>query len=175
MTELDQAIGGFSEANMARVLEFDKRLNHTESLLDSHISVAKVFDILEANTADTVGFTDLTVSKNESGGVTVVGDILAANFDAALFQRGAYNNSNVPLEGVTLSGIAFMPVDEAGEGEKVQMKGTFDFSQSALEFSPITNITESAVETEVTPGESNSGDDTESNVASSTDASNQNI
>ncbi|MCU0678631.1 MAG: hypothetical protein MUF19_03560 [Candidatus Pacebacteria bacterium] len=141
VTSLDEAIGSFSEAEMARVLEFATRLESAEKLVNNHVSVVRALESLEQTTATEVGFRSLTLLRNPDGSLRIAADILASDFDAALFQRGAYKNQNVPIANATLDDIAFVPPSDVGEGERVMMTGIFDFSVSDIQFSISENST----------------------------------
>jgi hypothetical protein len=134
VTALDDAIGSFSEAEMSRVLEFAHRLESAEALVNNHVSVVKALESLEQTTATTVGFNSLALARNPDGSLRVSADILASNFDAALFQRTAYNDQNVPIAGATLDDITFVPPSEGGEAERVTMTGVFNFNVSDIQF-----------------------------------------
>ncbi len=137
VTNLDDAISSFSEAEMARVLEFSARLEAAKQLVNNHVSLVKALESLEQSTVSEVGFTSLGFERNGDGSIRVAANILATNFDAALFQRGAYNDQNVPIANATLSDISFIPPTEAGAGERVDMTGVFDFTVSDIQFTPV--------------------------------------
>lgn len=133
---LDEAIRGFSEAEMARVLEFDRRLKMAEHLVDTHVSVVKAFTALEQTTVQDAGFRSLTIKRLDEGTLTVEGELLANNFDTALYQRGAYNAETASMATANLDDVAFSPETEDGEGELVTFNGTFTFSSSDIAFTP---------------------------------------
>jgi hypothetical protein len=141
VTKLDEAIGSFSEAEMARVLEFAYRLESAETLINNHVSVVKALESLEQTTATSVGFNSLALMRKPDGSLRVSADILAKDFDAALFQRTAYNNQNVPIASSALDDITFVPPSEGGEAERVTMTGVFNFNVSDIQF------TQSSIET----------------------------
>jgi hypothetical protein len=136
VTRLDEAISGFSEAEMARVLEFDRRLKMAEHLVDTHVSVVKAFTALEQTTVRNAGFRSLAIKRLDEGTLSVEGELLATNFDTALFQRGAYNADSVTMERADLNDISFSPATEEGDGEVVTFNGTFTFLTSDIAFTP---------------------------------------
>lgn len=136
VTKLDEAIGGFSEAEMARVLEFDRRLKLAQQLVDTHVSVVKAFTALEQTTAQNAGFKTLSIKRLDEGTLTLEGELLADNFDTALFQRGTYNADTAPMTSADLNEITFSPASDDGAGEAVAFKGKFTFSSSDIAFSP---------------------------------------
>lgn len=134
VTALDEAISSFSEAEMARVLEFAHRLESAEALVNNHVSVVKALESLEQTTAASVGFSSLALARNPDGSLRVTADITASSFDAALFQRTAYKDQNVPIESASLDAITFVPPSEGGEAEQVTMTGVFNFNVSDIQF-----------------------------------------
>lgn len=160
VSRLDEAIGVFSEAEMARVLEFDRRLKLAEHLVDTHVSVVKAFTALEQTTVRDAGFRSLAIKRLDEGTLNVEGELLASNFDTALFQRGAYNADTVTMATANLNDIAFSPATEEGDGEVVTFTGTFTFLSSDIAFTP--NSSQeiiSSEETDITSETSTSGDD----------------
>jgi hypothetical protein len=137
--DLDDAISSFSEAEMARVLEFSARLEAAQSLVNNHVSLVRALESLEQTTAAEVGFTTLAFSRTPDGSIRVAADILATNFDAALFQRGAYKDENTEIANASLKDITFVPPSDAGAGERVAMTGLFDFTVSDIQFSPLSS------------------------------------
>ncbi len=87
VAELDQEIVGFRHADLLEVQEFDQRLRATEQIINQQISYTSVLTILEQNVTPGVQFVGLRTRLNDDGGVTVIGDIVTDQFDAALFQR----------------------------------------------------------------------------------------
>ena len=119
VTQLDEAIGVFSEAEMARVLEFDRRLKMAEHLVDTHVSIVKALTSLEQTTVRNAGFRSLTIKRLDEDTVAVEGKLLVNNFDTALFQRGAYNAETATMASVGLDNIAFSPSTEETESRMV--------------------------------------------------------
>ncbi len=136
VTKLDEAISGFSEAEMARVLEFDRRLKMAEHLVDTHVSVVKAFTALEQTTVRNAGFRSLAIKRLDEGTLNVEGELLASNFDTALYQRGAYNADTATMATANLKDIAFSPATEEGDDELVTFTGTFTFLSSDIAFTP---------------------------------------
>ncbi len=171
VTKLDDAIGGFSEAEMARVLEFDRRLKLSQHLVDTHVSLVKAFSALENTTVQDAGFRSLSIKRLDEGMLTIEGELLASNFDTALFQRGAYNTDSTPIASANLNDISFSPATETGEGELVTFTGTFTFSSSEIAFAPQTT---SMTEPDISPAEQASGESidaaTEADTAATEDA-----
>ncbi|MFM2340126.1 MAG: hypothetical protein RLZZ360_762 [Candidatus Parcubacteria bacterium] len=135
VTRLDEAIGGFSEAEMARVLEFDQRLKFSQHLVDSHISVVKALTALEEATARNAGFRSLAIKRLNEETLSVEGELVTTDFDVALFQRGIYKNTEeIPVQSAILNEVAFVPPTEDGGIDIVTLKGAFTFSSSDIAF-----------------------------------------
>lgn len=160
INSLQTAMETFSDAEMARVLEFDRRLKLAKSLVDNHVSVVRVLEALETNTVTDAGFTKLSIKRQGDGALEASAEILAANFDTAMFQRGAYNNENIPIEDASLGKITFVPPGEDGTGERVTMAGTFDFTLDDIRFVVSENTAATPADTTVTPAVNSSVDDT---------------
>lgn len=158
VTRLDEAIGGFSEAEMARVLEFDRRLKMAEQLVETHVSVVKAFTALEQTTVRNAGFRSLAMKRLDDGTLNVEGELLASNFDTALFQRGAYNAESAAMATANLEDIAFSPATEAGDDEVVTFTGTFTFLSSDIAFTPNSGVSVTPADTAVTSETSTSGE-----------------
>jgi hypothetical protein len=135
VAKLDEAISGFNEAEMARVLEFDRRLKFAEHLVDTHISVVKALGALENNTIGNAGFRSLAIKRLDEQTLLASGELIATDFDAALFQRGAYKNTEaVPLGTAQLTDITFVPPTEVGGEDVITFKGEFTFAASDIAF-----------------------------------------
>ncbi len=167
VTQLDEAIGGFSEAEMARVLEFDRRLGMAKKLVDSHVSVVKALAALEETTVEAAAFRSLDMKRLPDGMLSVEGELLATNFDTALFQRGAYTADAAAMSKAVLSDVAFSPATVEGESELVTLTGKFSFSSSDIAFSPV--MSTEAPTQEATP-ESETSDSDADVTDSTTDA-----
>ncbi len=159
VTKLDEAISSFSEAEMARVLEFDNRLRQATVLVNNHVSIARVFDIFEAQTASNIAFAGLSLKRNGDASVAVEAEIIAPNFDTALFQRGVYVREDNPIDVASLSDITFVPPNEEGSGERVSMSGSFTFSQESIAFM-VTETAPAATVNDVATPEADSSDAT---------------
>lgn len=158
VSQLDEAIGGFSEAEMARVLEFDRRLKIAQNLVDNHVSVVKAFTALEQTTVRDAGFRSLSIKRLAEGTLSVEGELLASNFDTALFQRGAYSAETAPMQRAALEDISFSPAAEDSGEEVVTLNGTFTFSSSDIAFTPNSTSVTEVVDTAVTSETSTSDD-----------------
>jgi hypothetical protein len=170
--KLETAIGGFSEAEMSRVLEFDRRLRLASGLVDNHVSLVKAIDILEKNTAANVGFSSLNFARKSDGSLSAKAEIVATNFDAALFQRTAYLSNTTDINESTLDGIAFVPPSDVGLGERVTMSGEFDFTADAIRFTA--NRETTTAETTASPAEDTS-EDSEATEASTDTAISEDV
>lgn len=158
VSSLETSMDTFSDAEMERVLEFDRRLKLAQSLVESHVSVVRVLEALEANTVAEAGFTNLSIVRNEDGSLAANADMLATNLDTAIFQRTTYNNENIAIDDASLGKITFAPAGEDGGGQRVTMTGTFGFTVDDIRFEVKETVTDVVGDTDTTPAESTSGD-----------------
>jgi hypothetical protein len=113
VNKLNEAIKGFSDADMERVREFDGRLNQTRDRLDNGISIVSVFDALEDATIKSVTLEDLYLKKEEDSSISIAARVSTDSFDSSLFQRGVFERNSV-IESVEVSELELV---EAGEDE----------------------------------------------------------
>jgi hypothetical protein len=135
VTQLDQEIAKFSEADMARVLEFDSRQKAAAALVDNHISLVRAIEALEIATANNVAFSELNFRRLAADTLAVEGSLLATNFDTAIFQRAEYYKEAAPFASSRLENIVFEPAGDGGS-ERVSMEGTFTFTDETVAFVP---------------------------------------
>ncbi len=139
--QLDESMNEFSQANLTRVLEYDKRLKIAEDLVDSHISINKIFAILEKETADTVAFASFSLKRTSPNAVTVAADIATDGFDSAIFQRGQYMQSD-NFADVALTNIEFTPATLEDQAS-IAMKAHFALDAGKIMYDPaVTTVTE---------------------------------
>lgn len=151
----------FSQAALAEVIEFDSRLQATKKLLDHHASIGRVLSIIEANTAVSVNFTTLNLTRDSDTTIVTEADIVTDGFDSAIFQRGQYLSVDDMSE-VSITEFAFIPASET-EGVSTKMVGTFTFDVDSVVYDPnvsttITTDTASDTTAESTDGVESSSD-----------------
>ena len=132
---LDQAITKFSDADINRVIEYNKRLAIIKHIVDSHISINRALEVLEANTAQSVAFNSLDIKRSSADTLTVKSDIITDSVDAAVFQRKTYTDLK-SLASSTFEGVKFTPAKKDGTGRSVAFSGTLNFHASEVAFIP---------------------------------------
>jgi hypothetical protein len=132
---LDKAMSGFSQADLARVLEFDNRLQKVSMLMDTHSTLGPILKTLEDTTLENVSFQNLSLKKIDTTKVEITAGLTAPDFDAAMFQRGEYSGAE-NLANSVLSEITFVPATDATTEEQVTMQGVFTFDAGKFAYSP---------------------------------------
>jgi hypothetical protein len=93
--KLDATTGGFSDADMNTVREFNIRLHQAQSRLDKSISLVTVLGALEEVTLKAAQITELTIKREGDVQVAVDAKVNTDSFDSSLFQRGVYERNSV--------------------------------------------------------------------------------
>lgn len=145
---LDQAIESFSEEDLNRVTQFSERLTITKNLLASHVSVENLLRKIEAATAQTVVFKSMDVSRVDKSTVSISGLLATEKFDGALFQRSAYDATEV-IKNPLFSDIKLvMPAQDAetvtsADKKTVEFKVGFAVAAADVLYTPVdTGLTE---------------------------------
>jgi hypothetical protein len=153
---LKTEIETFSEADLARVVDFDERLQASGALLDSHVSLLSIFSILESATAGTVQFTDLKIERTDKNSLTVDASLRTSALDGVLFQRTEYKAKN-NIASSSLSDITLISPDtEVGkdgkisvasdaESKGVELKAQFVFSADTILYTPLQSTATTSV------------------------------
>ncbi len=144
VVDLEGAIAEFAEADMQRVIEFDKRLTNAQALLDSHVSINQVLSHIEDNTIETVAFSQLSMTRTSSGGLMVEGTAKSDSLDSAYFQRTVYNRENMVGQNM-IADVTFTPADE--EDSTVAFVGMYEFTAEEVPFVPPSTQSEPVVDT----------------------------
>ena len=92
---MNSEVSSFKEADMQQVIDFDQRLQKASDRIDRSVSVASIFDAIEAATADTVRFSTFSLTRNGDENFTVEAEIETNTFDSTLFQRGVFARTDV--------------------------------------------------------------------------------
>jgi hypothetical protein len=112
---LNEAIAGFSDADMERVREFNTRLWQAKDRLDHTVALSSIFDSIEAATSKDVMFEGLSIVREGDQSITLEAKMITESFDSALFQRGVLERDDV-IESVTVEDIKIITEgDEEGE------------------------------------------------------------
>tara|TARA_B100000508_G_scaffold138723_1_gene135368 strand:- start:11090 stop:11719 length:630 start_codon:yes stop_codon:yes gene_type:complete len=122
---LNNEISSFSDANMQRVLEFDKRLAQAGARLENSVSVASLFEALEAATIDTVQLQSLSLTRENDERFDLSARILTDTFDSTIFQRGVFERNEV-IDGVEIVNVQTSESLIGGGASEVRPIVTFD-------------------------------------------------
>jgi len=87
---LNTEISSFSEADMQRVIDFNLRLQEARGRLDHSVSIASLFEALEAATIDTVQIETFNLHREGDEKLVLKSEIETDSFDSTMFQRGVY-------------------------------------------------------------------------------------
>ena len=178
VSALNAEINSFSEADMQKVLEFDRRLGQADDRLRNSVSLVSVFSALEEATIDSVRLNSLNLQREEDESFAMTATVETDSFDSAIFQRGVYQRNqtvgNVKVADVITTSKQSEQGEENSTEPVIQFMANFQVSLSAVPYvgselapeAPIT-ITKPALEE---LGSSSDGANTEfNNVASSTE------
>lgn len=92
ITALNNEIGSFSNADLQTVIEFEQRLSQASGRLEKGVSLAAIFEAIEAATIDTVQITDLELAREDDEKFLLTATIDTDTFDSTIFQRDIYEN-----------------------------------------------------------------------------------
>jgi hypothetical protein len=109
-SKLYESIKVFSEANMKKVLDYDRRLQQANNRFDNSISIASILVALEAATADTVKIETLDFERQLDDKVILSAEIKTDNFDSTIFQRGTYEGNGI-LQSVVIDSLNTASID----------------------------------------------------------------
>ena len=102
---LNTEIGSFSGENLAKVTEFDLRLQQADYRLQNSVSVASVFEALQSATIDTVQIEKLNLTRENDEKFVLDASILTDSFDSTIFQRGVFGRSDVISDEVAIENV----------------------------------------------------------------------
>lgn len=92
---MNTEVASFREADMQRVLNFDQRLQKAHNRIQSSVSIASLFDALEAATVGSVRFSTFELTREADTSLVVEAEIRTNSFDSSLFQRGVFERNQV--------------------------------------------------------------------------------
>ena len=115
ITALNQEIASFNEGDMQRVTEFDQRLQQAEGRLDTSVSIASVFDALEASVIDSVQILDLNLTREDDSSLLLDAAIETDTFDSTIFQRFVFkdNDTLTEVEIIDVQNTTFIGSEES--------------------------------------------------------------
>jgi hypothetical protein len=111
VAELDAQVKTYSQADMSLVLDFNSRLEITKRLMQSHVSLVSLFNILESSTIKSIQFNDLKITRVDDSSLSVEANIAAKSLDSVLFQREVYSSSQ-SIASTTFSKLTFEKASE---------------------------------------------------------------
>jgi len=141
VVDLDTAIKGFNETDLLRVIDFNERLDIGNRLLQSHVSLVSLLNILEQSTAKTIQFNSLKITRTDQSSLLVDAEIVADTFDALLFQRGLYENNN-NIASSTYETLTFVPItadakDSDANKPPLSLTAKMSFTSDSVLYTPI--------------------------------------
>ncbi len=98
---LNQEKERFSVSDIARMELLDQQLRSARELMNSHVSVPKLFEALEFSTTNALGLIGFSYTRSQTADVSLEITALANSIDIALFQRNIYRDNNL-LRGLTV-------------------------------------------------------------------------
>lgn len=139
ISSLNSEIGSFSGEDLARVTEFDLRLQQASYRLDNSVSVASVFEALQSATIDTVQIEKLNLTRDNDEKFVLTASILTDSFDSTIFQRGVFGRSDIISDEVVIESVnTDTQSNQDGEGTVVSSRPVVNFS-AVLEV-PLENV-----------------------------------
>jgi len=103
--ELNNEISSFSEADLNRVLEFDRRLSQANGRLNASISMPSVFEALEAATIDTVQLESLSLTRENDETLLLSASVQTDSFDSTIFQRGVLERNETVISSISVENL----------------------------------------------------------------------
>ena len=154
IANLNTEIGSFSGEDLAKVTEFDLRLQQAAFRLDNSVSVASVFEALQSATIDTVQIERLSLSREEDEKFVLTASILTDSFDSTIFQRGVFGRSDVISDEISIDSVDTNTTSNLdGGGAVVSSRPVVNFTailEVPLENVPYTPTARPAAETPLT-------------------------
>lgn len=157
VTNLEAQIKTFNDQDLSRVVAFDERLALSQQLVNSHVSLVTLLSILENNTAETVQFKDLSITRKNAHTLVVDAQLVTGALDGALFQRTTYNTASAVIQKADLNGVTLMTAPAANNSKTatpatvkeeegaVTLKAEFTFDADKILYAPLGVPTNGAV------------------------------
>lgn len=135
--ELDAERASFAQGDLLRIKHLEQRLNATRSLLDSHVSLVRVFEALERSTIGPVRLTGLSFERLLGQPVTLSASAQTADVNAALFQRQVYAD-DATLQGLGLSRVTVEAMEDDAVSGRTQVRFTLsgNFGRNEIGYQP---------------------------------------
>lgn len=124
VTQLNTEIASFSEEDMLKVQDFDRRLQQGARRLDASVSVNSVLTALEEATVSSVQIDTLSIERQRDSQLLIAANVRTGSFDSTLFQRGIFQRNQTvgsvtikELETQNLGGGSIQRSDAEAERE----------------------------------------------------------
>ena len=154
VVNLDEAIKNFNQADLQRVTDFNQRLVLSKDLLSTHVSMVKLFNMIESATAETVRFSVLDIKRIDEAIVSVEGKLITPKLDGAIFQRSAFTAVSAINEPLFTEVKLVRDESTGGVGDRsVEFQLNFSVPVSAVQYN--TSLENTGL-SEVTPAEDTS-------------------
>ncbi len=89
-SDLEKNIKAFEPQTIDQYVRLDNRINSAKELLGKHVAVSYVFDFLQDNTLQSVGFTDFKYSVAADGVATLSMNGSAKSYNAVAYQSTVF-------------------------------------------------------------------------------------
>lgn len=101
----------FSPAQIESLRALDTRLEEAQGILDGHISVHRIFEVLEAVTVSTVQIVGFDIMRTDSGSVElIISGLTKEGFEALLFQKEISERDSIFNDAVYSEIVGTVPV-----------------------------------------------------------------
>ena len=85
-SDLEKNIKAFEPQTIDQYVRLDNRINSAKELLSKHVAVSYIFDFLEDETLQSIGFTDFKYGVAPDGGATLALNGSAKSYNAVAYQ-----------------------------------------------------------------------------------------
>ena len=89
--ELGNRVKSFDASSVDHFVQLDARLNAAASILDKHLAISTLFDLVSSNTVQSIQFTDFKYTYDESNKLTLVLGGKAPNFASVALQSDKFS------------------------------------------------------------------------------------
>ncbi|MCA9354045.1 MAG: hypothetical protein KC877_00820 [Candidatus Kaiserbacteria bacterium] len=131
--QLNTRISSFSEADLQRVLEFDRRLQQATDRVESSVSIVSVLKALEAATAGTVQLEDLSLTREMDSEYMLAAAVNTDTFDSTIFQRDLFTDSEI-IADVSVMDVKALSEADAAQERLQEDKNAILNQRSAVDF-----------------------------------------
>lgn len=111
--ELAEVKKTFKEEDIESIRRFERRLAAAETLLDGHISLARLFDVIQSRTQDKAQLSSFSYERNPSGSAQVALSGSAETFNTIALQEREFGKEKAfEKDSLIFSGIAVSATDD---------------------------------------------------------------